>query len=218
LILQVKTKPANGALDLSQPELKKWALWAAVLLGVILILPYAEALIMKPFLSRKISHLRAEKEKTSAMLARELGFLQFLKQNQTPYLEALFIFSKSAPQGAHIDSLTMNRRGDVSLRGSMRNAEQVTEFRTKLIGSGYFEKVAVEEQAPTPDRQKVNVRISAQWKPLAARAGLVIGPSAEEIEKSKNGGKDGQPGGMMPPGMLSPMTPESATPPKPVKK
>jgi hypothetical protein len=38
---------------------------------------------------------------------------------------------------------------------------------------------------PTPDRQKVNVRISAQWKPATARNGLAIGPTPEEIERAK---------------------------------
>ena len=33
--------------------------------------------------------------------------------------------------------------------------------------SGFFANVTVEEQTPTPDRQRVNVRISAQEKPLA---------------------------------------------------
>jgi hypothetical protein len=87
------------------------------------------------------------------------------------------------------------------LHGSMPNFQQLADFRAKLIESGFFSVVTVEEQTPSPDRQKVNVRISAQWAPADARAGLSIGPSAEEIEKAKNnGGK--MPGGMsMPPGM-----------------
>ena len=91
----------------------------------------------------------------------------------------------------------MNRRGELSLRGSMRDSTQVVDFRSKLIASGFFANVAVEEQTPTPDRQKVNVRISGQWKPAAARGGLAIGPTAEEIEKSKTRVRDA-PGGVFP--------------------
>ena len=45
----------------------------------------------------------------------------------------------------------------------------VMDFRSKLIDSGFFSTISVEEQTPTPDRQKVNFRMSAQWKPAGAR-------------------------------------------------
>jgi hypothetical protein len=128
-----------------------------------------------------------------------LGFLETLKSNQPPYLDALYLLGKAIPQGSRVESLSMNRRGEVALRGSMRNSSEVTDFRSKLIASGFFSSVTVEEQSPTPDRQKVNVRISATWKPGRERALLAIGPTAEEIEKSKNKVRD-TPGGM-PPGM-----------------
>jgi hypothetical protein len=222
LLLQVKAKQTNGSFNLSQPDVKKWAVRAAALLCALLVLPYAEALLLKPFLAKKLTTLKAEKGRL-ATIDRELGFLQFLKQNQPPYLDALFVFAKSAPQGARMDQLTMNRRGEISLRGSLRDATQVTDFRTKLIGSGFLANVAVEEQAPTPDRQKVNVRMSAQWKPVEARAGLSIGPTAAEIEKAKTN-KQAQAGvalppGGMPPGMMpSMMVPEQMTPPRPARK
>ena len=203
LVLQVKTKQANGSFNLSTPDVKKWAVRAAALLCALLLLPYAEALLLKPFLARKLATLKADKGRL-AVIDRELEFLQSLKQTQPPYLDAMYILAKSTPQGGKIDSLTMNRRGDVSLRGSLRDAAQVTDFRTKLIGSGFFANVAVEEQAPTPDRQKLNLRISAQWKSVEARAGLTNGPTAEEIEKAKTGVKDTKSGGGMPPGMMPP--------------
>ena len=188
---------------------------AAALLIVLLLLPYAEALVFKPFLARKLAKLKAEKVRLTT-IDHELEFLQSLKQSQPPYLDALYIFAKSAPQGAKLESVTMNRRGEVSLRGSMRTGDQVTDFRSKLINSGFFSTVAVEEQAPTPDRQKVNLRIAAQWKAPEARVGLTNGPTAEEIEKAKTnnaamgGGGGGFPPGMMPPGM--PMMPPGMPP------
>ncbi len=211
LVLQVKARQANGSFNLSAPDVKKWAVRAAALLCALLILPYAEALLLKPFLARKLSALKADKGRL-AVIDRELEFLQSLKQTQPPYLDAMYILAKSTPQGGKIDSLTMNRRGDVSLRGSLRDAAQVTDLRTKLIGSGFFANVAVEEQAPTPDRQKLNLRISAQWKSVEARAGLTNGPTADEIEKAKTGGKDTKGGGTMPPGMM-PGMPAGGLPP-----
>jgi hypothetical protein len=168
-----------------------------------LLLPYGEALVLKPWLSRKLTELKAQ-ESRLATIDRELEFLQHLKQNQPPYLDSLYLFARSAPQGAKIESLTMNRRGEVSVRGSMRNADQVSEFRNKLISSSFFSNVSVEEQTPTPDKQKVNLRLTAQWKPASALQTLAIGPTAEEIEKAKNK-KESSPGGMPPgfsPGMM----------------
>jgi hypothetical protein len=201
---------------------KKWAAWATALLCALLVLPSAEALLMKPFLARKLARMNTEKVRLKT-IDRELEFLQLLKQSQPPYLDAMFIFSKSAPQGAKIDSLTMNRRGDVSLRGSMRSSDQITDFRTKLVGSGFFSTVVVEEQSLSPDRQKVNIRISTQWKPLEARAGLTNGPTVMEIEKAR-GGNDVRTIGALPPGLM----PSGAMPsetmgdpmgtPKPVRK
>ena len=209
LVLQVKAKRMGGSFNLSAPEVKLWAVRAAVLLGVLLLLPFAEALLLKPFLKRKLSSLSMETNRL-AMIDRELEFLQSLKQNQPPYLDAIYLFSKLAPQGSKIESLTMNRRGEVSLRGSMRDATQVTDFRTKLIGSGFFANIAVEEQSP--GQGKLNVRMSATWKPPEARAGLTNGPTLAEIEKAKSGGKDAKPGGgSMPPGMMPGMPPGMPT-------
>jgi hypothetical protein len=61
--------------------------------------------------------------------------------------------------------------------------------------------VSVEDQSPTPDRQKVNVRIIALWKSHNELKALAIGPTADEIEKAKNrkdqpAGGGGMPGGM----------------------
>jgi hypothetical protein len=208
LLLQSKEVKSRGVFQ--QPAPRKWAIVAAALLAAMLILPYTEAILLRPLLAKKLAAARADMGRL-ATIDRELGFLQFLKQNQPPYLDALYLFSKSAPSGARIESLTMNRRGDISVRGSMRNSEQVAEFRSKLIATGFFASVAVEEQTPTPDRQKVNVRFTAQWKALDQLQSLSFGPTAEEIEKAKN--RKDSPGGGMPPGMPPGMMPPGAMPP-----
>src|SRR5881396_3646419 len=119
---------------------------------------------------------------------RELRFLQYLKDNQPPYLDALAIVANATQPGTRFDSVSMNRRGDLSLRGFMRDSQQVVDFRSKLINSGFFTTVVVEEQNPTPDRQKVILRISAQWKPPPGRESLSIAPPVAEIEKPKAAG------------------------------
>lgn len=204
LTLQVQAKSTPGKLNLSKPEIKIWLQRAAVLLAALLLLPYAEPLLANHFLVKRLARLQADQERL-VTIDRELDFLENLKQTQPPYLDACYLFAKSAPPGARLESLTLNRRGEVSLRGTMQNGQLVTEFRSKLIASGFFASVSVEEQTPTPDRQKVNVRITAQWKPASALAGLALGPSAEEIERAKTNKTAAAEGGA-PPGMF-PMMP-----------
>jgi hypothetical protein len=207
---------------------RKWALVCGALVLVLLLLPYGEALLFKPALARKLAALEAQTNRLD-VIDRELDFLKFLKQSQPPYLDALYLLSKSAASGTRIDTLTMNRRGEMSLRGSMRNSEQVAEFRGKLIASGMFATVGVDEQTPTPDRQKVNVRITGQWKPLNELQTLALGPTAEEIEKAKSakgpggapgmpmsgGPMTGRPPGVPPPGVMVNSPSPGATPAPP---
>ncbi len=200
LILQVQARQADGAFNWNEVAFRKLAAAAVILLCAALLLPYAEAILLKPFLAKKLAAIQTDARRLP-VIDSELDFLQYLRQNQPPYMDALYLFAKSAPPGSRFDSVSLTRRGEISLRGSMPNFQQLADFRAKLIESGFFSAVTVEEQTPSPDRQKVNVRISAQWAAADARASLSIGPSAEEIDKAKaNAGKP--PGGMgMPPGM-----------------
>jgi hypothetical protein len=172
---------ANG----NSGAVRKWVAAAVGLAFCVVLLPYAQAIVLKPLLARKLSALNAQSGQL-AVIDEERDFLQFLKQNQPPYLDVLFLCAKAAPQGARFDSVTMNRRGELAMRGSMRNADQVSEFRSKLIESGFFSSVSVEDQSPTPDRQKLNVRIAAQWRSFEERAALAVGPDAKEIEQAKH--------------------------------
>lgn len=183
LILQVE-KPATATV-LARPTPWKWAALAVLLLLLSLSLRYAEAVIQKPRLARKISDLKNYRDKLPKV-DRELGFLQYLKTNQPPYLDPLFVMANAAPPGARIETISMNRRGELALRASMQNSTQVGDFRSKLINSGVFSAVTVDEQTTTPDRQKVVVRITGQWKPSSDRKSLTNEVPNAPIEKTKS--------------------------------
>ncbi len=163
----------------------KWAGLAALLAFALLVFPYIEALLLKASLTKKLSTIQAERNRL-VVIDRELNFLQDLKKNQSPYLDTLYLVANAAPGGTRFDSLTMNRRGEVSLKGNMGNAQQVTEFRSKLIGSGFFSTVVVDEQTPGPDRQKLAVRITAQWKPTG-RKPITVDPVSKTEKKGSEG-------------------------------
>ncbi|HYT59173.1 MAG TPA: cell division FtsA domain-containing protein [Haliangiales bacterium] len=182
LIIQFNEDESGETLSRSAPW--KWAALAILLALGLLASPYLEALALKPLLLRKITALKVERERLPA-IDRELSFLQYVNNNQPPYLEALATVANAAPPGTRFDALSMNRRGDLSVRGAMRDSQQVVDFRSTLVSSGFFSTVVVEEQTPTPDRQKVIVRISAQWKAGASREFLPIAATLPEIEKPK---------------------------------
>ena len=222
--MTLQSKPTNGSAALARPAPWKWAALALVLAIFGLALPYLEAPWLRGRLSTRLRAIQTDRGRL-VVIDRDLDFLRYLKKEQPPYLDALFLLAKAAPQGAKFDSLSMNRRGDLALRGSMKDGQQVAGFRSKLIDSGFFASVAVEEQTPTPDRQKVTVRITAQWKPANDRQSLSIGPTAEEIEKAKNRPKDAPPGAFppmnmgMPGGMpMMPAMPGGGAMPSPRKR
>jgi len=192
-LVTLQSKPTNGNAALARPAPWKWAALALGLACFSLALPYLEAPLLKWRLSQRLKAIQADRGRMVA-IDRDLDFLRSLKQNQPPYLDALYLLAKAAPPGTKLDSLSMNRRGDLALRGSMKDGQQVAGFRSKLIDSGFFASVAVEEQTPTPDHQKVAVRITAEWKPANDRQSLSFGPTAEEIEKAKNRPKEPPPG------------------------
>jgi Tfp pilus assembly PilM family ATPase len=187
LVLQTKTlreREKNGA----PSNHWKWAGLAALLLVTSFALRYAEATIQKPRLSRKLAELKAYREKLPGM-ERELGFLQYLKTNQPPYLESIHALANAAPNGMRLETLSINRRGDLSLRGTMRDGQQVVDMRSKLIDSGLFSSVVVDEQTPSSDRQKITVRMSGQWKQPSQGKSLASEAPRQPIEKPKTPSK-----------------------------
>jgi hypothetical protein len=178
--LQLHLEPGRGTTpNWAVVEWKKWGLRIGTLAAALLLLPYVEALLLKPHLEKKVAAFKTEANRLQ-VIDRELDFLEHLKVSQPPYVDVLCVLAQSAPPGTRFDSLSLNSHGEVALRTAFHDGQQVADFRNQLIASGFFTNVVVEEQVPTPDRQKVNVRLSAQESSLAqliqasARLGLTM--------------------------------------------
>jgi type IV pilus assembly protein PilM len=202
---------AQGALSvrqmLAKPAAAKWARLAVILAVAAICFPFVEALALKPFFVKRLAAIKAEKARLP-MIDRELSFLQYLKQNQPPYLDTLTILACSTGPGTRFDSIAINRRGELAIKGNMKDATQVSDFRSKLIKSGYFSSVTVEEQNPSQDRQKVAVRMTAQIKPLSARASVSVDSILSNAPPVTPGsGGFGGPEMMFPGGMPMPAMP-----------
>ncbi len=191
LLLQVRAQAKKNTFNLTLPENRYHLKWAVALLALLLLFPFAEALLVKPFLNWRLNSFKAEQEKFLSVVAPEAKFLLYLKENQPPYLDALYIFAKSTPPGGHLDSLSLDQRGQISLKAAMPNGQAVTDFRAKIMASGFFANISVEEQTPVQNQPRVNVRMSAQWKPAGLRATVSV--PAPVVETNKLGLMPGTP-------------------------
>ncbi len=182
LLLQIKHTDSPDRAVRAFPR-RQVAIAAALLVGV-LAFPYIEALLFQPRLARRLAGLKGN-DTQFATIDRELSFLRYLELNQSPHLDAAFVIAQAAPQGVRLNSLSMNRHGEISLSGFLQNLAQVGDFRLKLINSGFFSTIVVEDQSPTPDRQRINFRITGRWKSAAEREALALGPVLPEPASGK---------------------------------
>src|SRR5436190_13502639 len=105
--LIIRGKQVNGGARAVRATPWKLCVLAVGLACGVLVVPYLEAVILKPFLARKLTALKEGRRKL-ALIDAEWGFFQHLKQTAPPYLDALYLLAKAAPPGARIDSLSMN--------------------------------------------------------------------------------------------------------------
>jgi hypothetical protein len=161
----------------------QWAAFAGLLLLASLSLRYAEPVLYRTRLSRRLAEIKGYRDGIPR-IERELSFLQYFTENQPPLLDALCAIANAAPPGTRLDAVSMNRRGEVSLRGVMSNPQQAADFRGKLVDSGFFASVVLDEQTPSPDRQRVQFRMSAQWKPNGQRPRISPEPGSGQEHRT----------------------------------
>jgi hypothetical protein len=172
----------------------KWAAAIAVLVLASVLLRYGEALTSKRSLARRVAQLRSEL-KALPRMDRDLTFLQHLQTNQAPYLDALYQVANAAGGGTRLDSLSISRKGDLAIKGTAGGAQQALDLRSKLVESGFFRIVVLDEQTPTPDRQKATFRLTAQLKPAPDRPALKLEPIVAPGKAGEPSvGRGGKPG------------------------
>lgn len=165
------------------PSAWKWPVLAAVLVVGLIALRLLEPVLQKPRLQKRLNELQAYRGSLPA-IERELAFLQYMRSNQPPYLEAISTLAASAPRGTRFDSISVAGRGDLNVRGSIQNSQGAGEFRNKLIASGLFARIVLEEQSPVQNQQKINFRLSAQIDPNAPRSAPAAAPAAASTNQT----------------------------------
>lgn len=184
LVLRAKEDARQGTVD--APSAWRWAGAGALVLLALFSLRYGEALLCKRTLEQRLVEVQ-QYRKGLPQIDRELALFHFLETNGPPMLDALYTLAETAPRGLRFESLATSRRGDVSLRGVFGNPEQGAEFRGKLVGTGFFSSVVFDEQTPSPDRQRVTFRLSAQWKAAGRPA---VSPQIPNEKSQTAAGRD----------------------------
>src|SRR5260221_5233269 len=84
--LVLRLKQARGTSKIPPREQLKWAGVAVGLFLFALLLPYAEAILLKTHLAHKLLAIKSDQSRLG-VIDRELDFLQYLQANEPPYLE-----------------------------------------------------------------------------------------------------------------------------------
>jgi len=187
----LQTDPKSTRATSTAGRLGKWAIAAGALALGCLLLRYVETSLKRSHLSKAIDQVRDYRQ-SLPLIDQQLGFLQYLQTNRQPYLRIMAAVAESASPGMQLESISLNRRGDLLLRGTVQGQQPSTEFRTKLVESGAFTSVVLEEQSPGQGQRKITFRIAARWDPESVR-NL---PDLPPVEKKP--GLSGPPGRPMP--------------------
>lgn len=158
---------ATTARGVSRPLDRRWLALAAALAVGFFGLRYGGPLLRKPALEIALAEAAAAQAGLPPV-GRELDFLRAIEQAQPAYLNGLVALADATPRGTRLESLNLNRRGEFTYAATLQNPQQANDLRTKLIDSGIFSSVVIEEQSPTPDQRQARIRLRARWNPSPA--------------------------------------------------
>jgi Tfp pilus assembly PilM family ATPase len=166
LPLLPRTRKKEATRDARIPPIYAWLAAAVLLAAVSLFLHYGAPLVRLAARKARLEEARTLRA-SLPNLDRELGFLEFVEKSQVDYLEALTALSQSIPQGTVLDALTMSRQGEVSIQGKATSFEGANDLRARLVKTGWFSHVVLQDQAPSKQEGRVDFRMSARIRPDA---------------------------------------------------
>ena len=161
----------------------RWVATVAALLLTSLLLRYVEPLIHKSSLETRIAEITRARAELPP-IAEELDFLRFLEKSRPAYVNAVTVLADSLPRGTKFEALSLERNGGFSFRANMQNPQQAGELRKKLLESGLFTAVVLEEQTPAENNRKLSIRISARWTADPGTPSKTLDRIDEEAAKS----------------------------------
>ena len=152
---------ASRSVDVA--AVRRWAAIALLLFVATVVMAYARPIWKLAALEQRIAQMRTELDLLPSR-ERELGFLQTLQARRVPYFDIVTAIGTLAPPGTHLDTVSLDRTGDVAFRCRVPKNELVNPYRERLATSGWFRDLVLEEQTASKDKKMpgIIVRISAQ--------------------------------------------------------
>jgi hypothetical protein len=162
---------------------------ACGLLLVSIGLRVADPIVRKARIRSTISQLEARRAKLPK-INRESAFLSYIHENEPDYLDIIGALASATQPGMKLDSLTMSRHGEVGFRGSAQGAQAPGTLRSKMLESGYFSNVVIDEQTPNQqNQQQVAFRMTAQLRPELERKTFIASkPKTDKNVTNKTAG------------------------------
>lgn len=162
-----------------------WVAAVIALLAGLFLTRYAAPLLHGDAVRDRMEALQGA-ETDFPSIDRELAFLKHVQTSQPPVLDLLAVVADAIPKGALVDSMTLDRRGHLNIQSTMPKHLQPTVIRTKLLESGIFSEIVIEEQTPIENNQKLKVRIQARF-PAGKR---ISSPFLRDLDKKAKETKD----------------------------
>ena len=181
--LDVQTAPNGRGKTMAGAPGRFWIILAAVLVMVFVGLAgygrYGGAFLQSELLDQRIGYL-GQRLLWVPRNERELSFLAHLEASQPPILEVITVIARAAPPGTTFTSFSLNRQGELAIQGSLPNFQAAGAFRAQCNASGWFSQVVLQDQSPSKDKSRVDVRFTARLKPQDARPVLEDPKPGEE--------------------------------------
>lgn len=137
-------------------ELKKWVGVSVGLVIALLLVRYIEPFYKSGIVDLELKSLQ-EQVKWIPEIDKEVSFLQMMDNNLVPFEGIIPIISSAVDSQFQLTEIILSRRGDLNITATVKNADQISKVRKKLMETEFFKSIVVESQ--TPDAKKKNISL-----------------------------------------------------------
>ncbi len=192
----IELKSDEDALAPSQTNrtpLLRWVALLVLLVILALLTRRIEPALRSSGLDAQLKQFNEQKSQLPE-LDRELSFMEHVAQKSLPYMDLISLLAAQTVPGFQLETLDMGSDRQIQIRGALPQNAQPEDLRAKLLSSGWFEQVVLDEQTPDKNKRNLTIRISLTVKPPLRRPALseaVLGieSDTEPTEKPNQPGK-----------------------------
>ncbi|MDC0325317.1 hypothetical protein OAM01_01005 [bacterium] len=165
--------------------------WAAMLIMLVIVALLARRIEPSLRSSKLEGQLIEYREQKNFLpeIDRELSFLEHVQQKTIPYMDLVGLLAAKSVSGFQLESLEMSSDRRVQVRGSLPQNAHPEDLRAKLLESGWFEQVVLDEQTPDKNKRNVTVRVSLILKDHLRRSAMSSSMLGLKIEKDSKPNK-----------------------------